>query len=228
MAGVAILGSAVIGGISTSMAASKAAKAQTNAANASIASQEKMYEQTRSDLSGYRNAGNEALGELQQRMPELTSDINLDEELKKNSTVQQAYDFTKTQGLKAAQNSAAARGLGVSGAALKGASQFATGLAKSTYQDLFNMENTNRTNAYSRLKGLVDTGVDAAKGTATAGINAANQTSQAYGYAGNAQANAANATGAAVKGASQNVAGWAYGNERGLYGPNRTVDDVYF
>lgn len=228
MAGTAILGSAIIGGISTAWGASKAAKAQTNAANASIANQQKMYEQTREDLSPYRNAGGRALSTLEERLPELTSDINLDEELQKNSTVQQAYDFQRTQGLKAAQNSAAARGLGVSGAALKGATTFATGLAKSTYQDLFNMENTNRTNAYSRLKGLVDTGVDAAKGTATAGINAANQTSQAYGYAGNAQANAANSIGGAVKNASQNVAGWAYGNERGLYGPNRLVDDVPF
>lgn len=228
MAGTAILGSAIIGGISSAWGASKAAKAQTNAANASIAAQDKMYQQTREDLSPFRNAGNRALADLEARMPELTSDINLDQELAENSTVKQAYDFTRTQGLKAAQNSAAARGLGVSGAALKGATAFATGLAKSTYQDLFNMENTNRTNAYTRLKGLVDTGVDAAKGTATAGINAANQTSQAYGYAGNAQANAANAIGGAVKNASQNVAGWAYGNERGLYGPNRTVDDVYF
>jgi len=72
------------------------------------------------------------------------------------------YDFTKTQGLKAVQNSAAARGLGVSGAALKGAATFATGLANQTYKDQFTLENTNRQNAYDRLMGLVSTGEGAA------------------------------------------------------------------
>lgn len=43
------------------------------------------------------------------------------------------YQFAKSQGLQATQNSAAARGLGVSGAALKGAATFATGLADNTY-----------------------------------------------------------------------------------------------
>lgn len=47
------------------------------------------------------------------------------------------YQFTRDQGLQSVQSSAAARGLGVSGAALKGAATFATGLADKTYQDQF-------------------------------------------------------------------------------------------
>ena len=47
------------------------------------------------------------------------------------------YQFTRDQGLQAVQNSAAARGLGVSGAALKGAATYATGLADQTYKDQF-------------------------------------------------------------------------------------------
>lgn len=47
------------------------------------------------------------------------------------------YQFSLNQGLRAAQNSAAARGLGVSGAALAGAAKFATGLADNTYQNQF-------------------------------------------------------------------------------------------
>ena len=43
------------------------------------------------------------------------------------------YKFARDQGLQAVQNSAAARGLGVSGAALKGAASYATGLADQTY-----------------------------------------------------------------------------------------------
>lgn len=217
MAGTAILGSAVIGGISTMFGASKAAKAQTNAAALAAQTQMNMYNQTRSDLAPYRDLGTRQAAELERRMPELTSDINLDEELQKNSTVQQAYDFTRTQGLKAAQNSAAARGLGVSGAALKGATAFATGLADNTYQNLFNMENTNRTNAYNRLKGLVDTGAAAAGATGTAGIAAAKGAADAQIGAGNAQGAAYTAIGNAVKQSSQDVAGWARSAERGLY-----------
>jgi len=43
------------------------------------------------------------------------------------------YQFALDQGLKATQSSAAARGLGVSGAAMRGAADYATGLASKTY-----------------------------------------------------------------------------------------------
>ena len=49
------------------------------------------------------------------------------------------YQFTLAQGLKATQSAAAARGLGVSGSALKGAGTYATGLADKTYLDQFNV-----------------------------------------------------------------------------------------
>jgi hypothetical protein len=240
MASTAILGSAVIGGISTMFGASKAAKAQTNAAALAAQTQMNMYNQTRSDLAPYRDLGTRQAAELERRMPELTSDINLDEELAKNSTVRQAYDFTNKQGLKAAQNSAAMRGLGVSGAALKGATAFTTGLAQNTYQNLFSMENTNRTNAYTRLKGLVDTGANAAGATGVAGVAAAKGASDAAIGAGNAQAAAYNAMGQAGKQFANDVGGYAA--YKGLYGDNPSnpyapktggvydmkTDDVYF
>jgi len=223
----AIGGSALIGAGSSIFGSNKASKAQQQAAANAIAAQERMYDTTRADLAPYRDMGKRAGTELEERLPYLTSDIDVTQLLEDpNSTPAKAYNFTRTQGLKATQNAAAARGLGVSGAALKGASAFATGLAKGTYQDLFNMENTNRTNAYSRLKGLIDTGKEAAAGTGTAGTAASKIAADAQIGAGNAQAAAYNAMGNSVKQASQNVAGWAYGNERGLYGPNRLVGAI--
>lgn len=47
------------------------------------------------------------------------------------------YKFTLQQGLQAAQNSNAAKGLGVSGAALRGASDYASGLASQTYNQQY-------------------------------------------------------------------------------------------
>ncbi len=100
------------------------------------------------------------------------------------------YKFTRDQGLKSVQNSAAARGLGTSGAALKGAASYATGLADSTYQ-------TNLLNPLEYLSSL--------------GENAANQ-SGSLGQSGTANANAlgiggANATAAGQVGSASGIAG---------------------
>jgi hypothetical protein len=86
------------------------------------------------------------------------------------------YQFTLQQGLKSTQNSAAARGLGTSGAALKGASAFSTGLADSTYNDVYqralNTFNTNYSSAANnanRLSNLVGNGQNAAAGMGALG-----------------------------------------------------------
>lgn len=222
----AIVGSAVIGAGASMYSSSKAADAQSAAADKSIAAQQANQAQIRSDFAPYRAAGEGALTELQTRLPFLTSDIDVTNLLNDpNSTPAKAYDFTKTQGLKAVQNSAAARGLGNSGAALKGASSFVTGLADNTYKDLFNMENTNRTNAYTRLKGLVDVGQASSAQTATAGINTANQTSSAVIGAGNAQAAADNLTGQAITKAANTVGGYTYNDYKGLYGGGNKLTD---
>lgn len=215
----AVVGSALIGGAATIYASGQAADAQRDAANAGIDAQRQMYNQTRSDLTPYRVAGEDALTTLNEKLPYLTSDIDVTSLLQDpNSTPAKAYDFTRTQGLKAVQNSAAARGLGNSGAALKGAANFATGLADNTYKSLFDMENINRTNAYSRLKGLVDTGQSAAAQTANAGSGAANQISSLSVGAGNAAAAGINAAGGAINNIANNIGGYAA--YKGLYGGN--------
>lgn len=213
----AVIGSAIIGAGASIYASGEAADAQRDAANAGIDAQRQMYNQTRSDLTPYRVAGTDALTDLNSRLPYLTSDIDVTKSLQDpNSTPAKAYDFTRTQGLKATQNAAAARGLGVSGAALKGAATYATGLADNTYKSLFDMENVNRTNAYSRLKGLVDTGQSAAAQTAAVGAGTANQISSLSVGAGNAAAAAANAQGGAISNLANNIGGYAA--YKGLYG----------
>lgn len=66
------------------------------------------------------------------------------------------YQFTRDQGQKAVQNSYAAKGLGSSGAAMRGAADYATGLAGQTYEQRlqdylsgYNNEFTNTYNAYT-------------------------------------------------------------------------------
>lgn len=68
------------------------------------------------------------------------------------------YQFTRDQGLKSVQNSFAAKGLGRSGAALKGAADYTTGLANNTYEarlgdylNTYNSQFTNNLNAYDQM-----------------------------------------------------------------------------
>lgn len=209
----AIVGSAVIGGISTAYSANKAAAAQTVAADKAIGYQQQQQAQTREDLSPFREAGKTATDQLTARLPELTSDISIDPNTLENSDY---YKFASTQGQKAVTNSAAARGLASSGAALKGAAAFAKGLATDTYKTAFDMENTNRTNAYTRLKGLIDTGENAAAQTGTLGQAAATNIGTATVGAGNAQAAADNRIGSSIANTANGIGGYAA--YQGLYG----------
>lgn len=209
----AIAGSAVIGAGASIYGSSQAANAQRDAANASIAAQQQQQATTRADLAPFRQAGVDANTQLQTMLPTLTSPITMDQATLENTP---GYKFNLTQGLKATQNSAAARGLGVSGAALKGAAAFATGLADNTYQNQFNNANTNQTNAYNRLKGLVDTGENASAQTGILGQQSTNQIQAAQTGAGNATAASFNAMGGAVSSAANNIGGYAA--YQGLYG----------
>lgn len=272
----AVVGSAVIGGISQSYAASKAADAQTNASNKAIAFQQNQYDQTRTDLAPYRTIGGQSADQLTSRMGDLTSPTALPEfdntlptfdnslPIAPNPLTQAeleatpGYEFTLAQGLKSTQNSAAARGLGTSGAALKGAATFATGLSDSTYntrwqqrqgefanqEQLFANRQTNNQNnqtqfanrqvtnanrqttfadtmankstAYDRLKGLIDTGAGAAGTGGALGEKAAYNSGVATVGAGVAQGAADNKIGTSIANTASGIGGYAA--YKGMYG----------
>ena len=213
----AVIGSAVIGGAATAYGASKAADAQKANADKVAGIQQQQYQQTREDLSPYRNIGQTASTQLTNRLSELTSPISVDPNQLENSDY---YKFASTQGQKAVTNSAAARGLASSGAALKGAAAFAKGLATDTYKTAFDMANTNQTNAYNRLKGLVDTGENAAAQTGFLGEKAAYNTGSALTGGANAEAAADNKIGTSVGNLASNIGGYAA--YKGLYGSGST------
>lgn len=209
----AIVGSSLVGAGATIWGANKAADTQSANAAKVADMQQQQYQQTRSDLSPYRDIGADASGRLTSRLSELTTPISVNPDDFQNSDY---YKFLTTQGQKGVTNSAAARGLGSSGAALKGAATFAKGLASTEYMNNFNMQNTNQNNAYSRLKGLVDTGQNASAQTGSAGATAAQNAGTALTGGANAQAAAANATGSAISNLSSNLGGYAM--YQGLYG----------
>src|SRR6266496_2267738 len=209
----AVIGSAVIGAGASIYGANKGAEAQKAAADKTVDMQQQQYQQTRSDLSPYRDIGGQAAGDLSRRLSDLTSPISVDPNQLENSDY---YKFASTQGQKGVTNAAAARGLGSSGAALKGAAAFAKGLATDTYKTAFDMQNTNQTNAYNRLKGLVDTGENAAAQTGALGEKAAYNSGVATVGAGNAEAATDNKIGSNIANAASGIGGYAA--YKGLYG----------
>lgn len=216
----AVIGSGVVGALATGYAANRAADTQQRNAQRVADIQQAQYQQTREDLSPYRAIGQDASGRMTSRLSELTSPISVDPNVLENSDY---YKFASTQGQKAVTNSAAARGLGSSGAALKGAAAFAKGLATDTYKTAWEMENTNKSNAFSRLKGLIDTGASAATGTGVLGEKAAYNTGTALTGGANAEAAGINTIGRSVSNLASNIGGYAayqgmYGNPSGSTG----------
>ncbi|MCA8326164.1 hypothetical protein [Burkholderia cepacia] len=194
----AVAGAGLAGSVISAGAASDAAQTQADAANNAAALQNQQWQQTQKNLKPYMDLGSSAINPLlsamgynvtknddgtyafgstdpnnplQQRFIAPTAD---------QAAATPGYQFTLDQGLKSVQNSAAARGLGTSGAALKGASTYATGLANSTYNDVFNRAlqtfNTNYNSAannVNRLSGLVGNGQNAAATNGSLGAAAA-------------------------------------------------------
>ena len=217
--GAAVVGGSVISSIAGAYGSKKAADAQVAAQDRAIAAQREQMAITRGDLAPYRGIGEQASGDMGRRLSELTSPITMTQE---DIEATPGYEFTRIQGLKAAQNSAAARGLGVSGAALKGAETFAAGLADQTFNTRWNQANTNQTNAYQRLKGLVDTGAAAAGAGGKLTGDATNDISKSISGIGSAQASGAMGGANAIGGMGQNLAGYAMWKKtqpsQGLYG----------
>ena len=211
--GAAVVGSAVVGAAASSSAASKQAGAAKDAAGMQADAASAM----RHDLAPYSNLGVNAINPLIRAMGyDRDESGNIWEN--PNSVLQQqfqfnpddlqntpGYQFALQQGMRQVNNSAAARGLGLSGAQIKGATNFATGLADSTYGNQYNRAlNTfgvNREVAQgnvNNLQGLLNTGQNSAAQTGQAQIGAANA-------GGNYLTQGANAQASGIMGVSNSV-----------------------
>lgn len=214
----AVIGAGVLGAGAQIYGASRAADTQQENAQRVADIQQQQYQQTRADLAPFREAGTDAATRLRARLSELTTPISIDPNMLENSDY---FKFAMNQGQKAVTNSAAARGLGKSGAALKGAAAFAKGLATDTYKTAFDMENINQTNAYNRLKALIDTGAGAATNTGVLGEKAAYNTGVALTGGANAEAGMYNKIGSSISNLASDLGGYA--SYQGLYGSKGNI-----
>ena len=117
---------------------------------------------------GYSQMGNQYAGQLSSQMGNLTKGFN---PTQAQLAAMPGYQFTMQQGLEATQNGFAAQGLGVSGAAMKGAGDYAAGLANQNYLNDANVFYQNQNNAYNKLMGGATLGMDATNSMANNRIN---------------------------------------------------------
>lgn len=199
-------GVSLVGGLLSSGAAKDAASTQAGAANRAADLSMEQYRQTREDLAPYRAYGVASGGELSNRLKQLTTPFN---PTMADLEATPGYQFARSQGLQAVQNANAAKGLGISGAALKGAANFATGLADNTYKTQFDIDQANKTNAFNKLMSMTTLGANAANQTGQLGTQAAQN-------AGNSLSAGANASAAGTIGATNALTG-AANNAASLY-----------
>lgn len=142
-------------------------------------------------LNPYVSVGNKLIGSMYDNGAYNSTDdsyINNATNALNQSTLEQTpgYEWNLSQGEQAATNSTAARGLANSGAALKGAATYASGLADSTYQNQFNDQisannasQSNLTNTFNRQNALLGYGANASSASASNATNTASLSAQA-------------------------------------------------
>jgi len=194
----AIIGSAIVGGVMSSRAQKSAAKtasrAQTEAADKSIAEQRRQFDAVQQLMAPYVQSGTTALS----RYNALTglSGEEAQQTLIDQITSGAEYGSLVRQGEEAILQSASATG-GLRGGNTQSAlARFRPEILSSLIRD-----------EYSRLGGMVSMGQNAAAGVGNAGMQVGQNISNQYGQIGQAQAGAALARGQATANMWGNIAG---------------------
>ncbi len=178
---------------------SKATEAQTNAANQAAALTQDQFDQTRADLAPYLGVGKNALYATSAlsgvAAPDLTPAENRQvfETALGNFFVSPDYLFRQSEGIKALDRSAAARGRLQSGAQLKAVNEFGQNLAASEFGNYRNV-----------LASLAGIGQTETNNIARYGANATANVGNALVGAGNARASGFSNTGGIINNSIEN------------------------
>lgn len=150
--------------------------------------QKQMFDQVQGQLQPFREFGSNALQTLAPLIGLGGDPLSSPLTAKFAPTIERlmqtpGYQFTLDQGLRNVQNAFAAKGLGSSSNALRGAAEYATGLASQTFNDQFRNYWTENQNIFNMLSGAGQTGLSAAGMGAQAAPQFANMMgSAAQGY----------------------------------------------
>jgi hypothetical protein len=199
----AILGSAVLGAGAGMYGSSQAARAQKSAAGQAADTQRAMLERQIELQEPFRQGGMTAQNRLMTLLG-LGGDASAADYGRyardfgvSDFEADPGYGFRMDEGMKALEQSAAARGGLLSGTTLKGVQRFGQGLASQEYQNAFNRYQVNRAGQLNPLQSLMGAGqtganvLSGAMGQAGQGISAAQQgagAARASGYVGGVNA----------------------------------------
>ena len=213
----AIAAATVVGGGLSYLGSQNAANAQKDAAaqstavqkemaDKSIAAQREMFDIGRTDLAPYREGGVTAQNQLFQMLGlggdttapgygKYAKDFGMSD-----FTTDPGYQFRLEQGMKALNASAAAKGMGMSGANIKGATEYGQNMGSQEYQNAFNRYNTNRAAQLDPLFKLYTGGQASAANSAAGAANLGSNLGTTYSNLGTNLGNAATNAGAAAAG----------------------------
>jgi hypothetical protein len=199
----AILGSAAIGAGAGLLGSRQASRAQVSAANRAADTQREMLERQIELQEPFRQGGMTAQNRLMELLGiggeegapgygRFARDFGMSD-----FQADPGYGFRMSEGMKALERSAAARGGLLSGATLRGVQRFGQDLASQEYQNAFNRYQVNRAGQLNPLQSLMGAGqtganvLSGAMGQAGQGIAAAQQgagAARASGYVGGVNA----------------------------------------
>ncbi len=198
-AGLIGAGGSIISSIFGSSAATKASQAQIAQENKALQFQESVYGDQKANQAPFVTAGQSSIASLMAgfangtfgpgSIPNFTAPT-LDE-----ARATPGYQFTQQQGELGIERGAAAAGGAVTGGTLKALAKFDTGLADSTYNDVFaramagyNSHLASQQQSFNQLAGVASLGEGAAAGVNANGTSAASTVGSTLGSIGNAQA----------------------------------------
>ena len=216
----ALIGSAIAGGISShnqSKAAKRAAEAQISAANQATNLEREMWQQGREDMKPWLTQGQKSLsqlgaltqpgGELMRRWSQ--SDLGQDA----------GYQFRLGEGERGINRAMAARGMAVSGPAMRELARLNQGMASEEAMNAFNRQQSQNQNIFNMLSSLANTGQVTGNQLAAAGSQYAGNVASNLSQAANARASQY----AAQAQAKQNMLGdllgigMQYGTKKGWF-----------
>ena len=196
----------LIGGFLESGASKKAAKIQAAAADRGIAEMRRQYNTTRADQAPWMQSGTNALRRLDALLGidpgaaggELLTDFSL-----ADFEADPGYQVRMGEGSRAIENSAAARGMQLSGANLKALNRFSQDFASNEFNNAYNRDALNKQRKFNFLSNQSGMGQATAAQLGQMGQNTAGNVADMTLQQGNARAagrvGAANAWGNAFR-----------------------------
>lgn len=193
----AIVGSAVVGGVSTYLSSKEQSKAIRQGADAetqlgyeNLDFQKEQAAQQREDFAPWRNIGQDALDKIWAGVKSgafIPGNIDV--------TKDPGYQFRLDQGVKGLDQSAAARGRLQSGAQSKAITDYAQNYASNEYANAYARDAQAKATKYNILSNLSTTGQAAAAGQAASSAQLATNAGNIYANMGTAQNEAIQAEG---------------------------------